>query len=164
MLKRDRMRIFLHGCVIALMAGCTGDLVEIGVGAKQDMSVGAAADMSQGTGGEMGPTTAKFSPDIQSDLDAKGCTITACHGTSGNGSVMYVKGMATAQADIDANYMTVTTLAGVINSGAPDQSLLVTKPLGSSAVTHAGGKQFPTATDPTYVKWLAWIQAGAPKQ
>ena len=158
------MRIFLYGCVVAMMAGCTGDLVELGAAATQDMSF-AGVDMAQAGGGEMGPTVAaKFSPDIQMDLDSKGCTIGACHGTSGDGSVMYVKAMATAQADIDANYMTVTTLAGVINTTGPDQSLLLTKPLGSSAVSHAGGKQFSTASDPTYVKWLAWIQAGAPKQ
>jgi hypothetical protein len=161
LLKRDGMRIFLHGCVIALMAGCTGDLVEIGVGAKQDMSVGAAADMAQGGGGEMGPTTAKFSPDIQSDLDAKGCTITACHGTSGNGSVMYVKPMATAQADIDTNYMDVMA---EINTTAPDQSKLVRFPLAGSGSGHAGTTPFANTSDPTYMKWLAWIQAGAPKQ
>lgn len=161
MLKRDGMRIFLHGCVIALMAGCTGDLVEIGVGAKQDLSVGAANDMSQGTGGEMGPTSAKFSPDIQSDLDAKGCTITACHGTSGNGSVMYVKPMATAQADIDANYTSVVTET---NMTAPDQSKLVRFPLAGSGSGHAGTTPFASTSDPTYQKWLAWITAGVPKQ
>ena len=161
MLKRDRMRIFLHGCVIALMAGCTGDLVELNA-SKQDMSVGAAVDMAQGTTGEMGPMSgAKFSPDIQADLDAKGCTITACHGADGNGSVMYVKAMATAQADIDANYMHVMA---EINTTAPDQSQLLRNPLAGSGSGHAGTTPFANTQDPTYQKWLGWIQAGAPKQ
>ena len=161
MLKRDRMRIFLHGCVIALMAGCTGDLVELNA-SKQDMSVGAAVDMAQGTTGEMGPTSAaKFSPDIQADLDAKGCTITACHGAQGTGANLYVKPMATAQADIDMNYMNVMA---DINTTGPDQSPLLTKPLTGSGVTHSGTKPFASTSDPTYQKWLAWIQAGAPKQ
>lgn len=143
------------------MAGCTGDLVELGA-SKQDLSVGAAVDMAQGTTGEMGPLpSAKFSPDIQSDLDAKGCTITACHGTSGNGSVMYVKPMATAQADIDANY---TSVMAEINMGAPDQSPLLRNPLAGSGSGHAGTTPFANTQDPTYQKWLAWIQAGAPKQ
>ncbi len=142
------------------MAGCTGDLVELNAN-KQDLSVGAAADMAQGTTGEMGQVATKFSPDIQSDLDAKGCTITACHGTQGNGSVMYIKAMATAQADIDSNYMDVTP---ELNMTAPDQSKLVRFPLAGSGSGHAGTTPFANTSDPTYMKWLAWIQAGAPKQ
>ncbi|HEY1586315.1 MAG TPA: hypothetical protein VGH63_11555, partial [Polyangia bacterium] len=79
------MRIFFSGCVLFVMAGCTGDLVDIGSGAQQDMAF-SEVDMAQGAGGEMGPNNTHFSPDIQSDLDAKGCTLTACHGTMGNGS------------------------------------------------------------------------------
>lgn len=139
------------------MAGCTGDLVEIGGNGQQDMSF-AGVDLAQGTGGEMGPNNARFSPDIQSDLDAKGCTASACHGTMGDGSVMFVKAMATAQADIDTNYTNVTAET---NATAADQSKLLKMPLPNSG--HAGGSQFTGTSDPTYVKWLGWIQAGAPK-
>jgi hypothetical protein len=162
LLKRDRMRIFLHGCVIALMAGCTGDLVELN-SSKQDMSVGAAADMSQGTTGELGPSSAHFFPDIQNDLDTIGapvCTNVACHGTSGNGSVMYIKAMATAQADIDMNYMDVMQM---VNTASPADSLLLKNPLQGSGSGHAGATPFASTNDPTYQKWLAWITAGAPK-
>jgi hypothetical protein len=118
-------------------------------------------DMAQAGGGEMGPNTAKFSPDIQMDLDAKGCTLTACHGTMGNGSVMYIKPMATVQADIDMNY---TNAMAEINAGAPAQSKLLMNPLAGSGSGHAGTTPFASTADPTYQKWLAWIQAGAPKQ
>ena len=163
MLNETRMRTFLPVFAIVLATGCTGDLVELtNNGGGSDMAV--AIDMAgQAQGGEMGPSSAKFSPDIQADLDAKGCTLGACHGTMGNGSVMYVKAMATAQADIDANYMSVSN---EINLTMPAMSPLVVQPSGPVATTgHAGGQVFPTGTnDPTYMKWLAWIQAGAPKQ
>lgn len=140
------------------MAGCSGDLVELG--ASQDLAF-SQVDMSQGGGGEMGPSGAKFFPDVQMDLDAKGCTITACHGAQGTGAIMYIKPNATAQADIDANY---TSAMNEVNQTAPDQSKLLTKPLTGSGVTHSGTKPFASTTDATYQKWLGWIQAGAPKQ
>jgi hypothetical protein len=140
------------------MAGCTGDLVDIGAGAKQDMAF-SEVDMAQAPGGEMGPmSAAKFSPDIQMDLDAKGCTLTACHGTMGNGSVMYIKPMATAQADLTMNYMDVLN---EVNKTAPDQSPLLRNPLAGSGSGHAGTTPFASTNDPTYQKWLAWISAGA---
>jgi hypothetical protein len=139
------------------MAGCTGDLVELG--ASQDLAF-SQVDMSQGSGGEMGPNTAKFFPDIQGDLDAKGCTIASCHGTANDGSVMTVKMMATVQADIDANYASVMK---EINTTAADQSPLLRNPLVGSGSGHAGTTPFANTSDPTYQKWLGWIQAGAPK-
>ena len=160
MLNESGMRIFLHGCVIALLAGCTGDLVELSANGNQDLSVGAVADMAQGGGNELGPSTAHFNPDIQMDLDAKGCTITACHGTMGNGTVMYIKPMATAQADIDTNYMDAMN---ELNLTAPDQSKLLRFPLAGSGSGHAGTTPFASTSDPTYQKWLAWVTAGAPK-
>lgn len=158
MLKRDRMRIFLlHGCVIALMAGCTGDLVEIGVGAKQDMSVGAAADMSQGPGGEMGPSTAKFFPNIQADLDSLGCSATGCHGTPSTQIPVMKMG---AMAGTDHTYY--TNFMNDVNTAAPSQSPVLTKNL--PGASHGGGAKFTGTSDPIYVKWLNWISAGAPEQ
>jgi hypothetical protein len=153
------MRIFT-GFVLFVLAGCTGDLVELGVGNKQDMSF-AGVDLAQGGGGEMGLSTAKFFPDIQMDLDAKGCTITACHGAAGTGSVMVIKAAVTAQADIDANY---ASAMNEVNTTMADQSPLLTKPTATSGVTHSGTKPIASTSDPTYVKWLGWIQAGAQKQ
>jgi hypothetical protein len=151
------MRIFYSGCLLFVMAGCTGDLVDIGAGAKQDMAF-SDVDMVQAGGGEMGPINTKFNPDIQTDLDKEGCTLGACHGTMGNGSVMYVKAMATVQADIDANYMNVLK---EVNKTAPDQSPLLRNPLAGSGSGHAGTTPFASTNDATYQKWLAWISAGA---
>jgi hypothetical protein len=102
-----------------------------------------------------------FAPDVQADLDARGCTIAACHGASGTGAVMVVKASATTQTDIDANYASVMA---EVNATTPTQSPLLTKPLTGSGVTHSGTKPFASTSDPTYVRWLNWIQAGAPKQ
>jgi hypothetical protein len=154
------MRIF-PGLVLVVLAGCTGDLVEInaGGGKAPDMAF-SAVDMTQAGGGELGLSTAKFFPDIQMDMDAKGCTLTACHGAAGTGAPMLIKPMVTAQADIDANYMQAMI---DVNLMQPDQSPLVQKPLMGS-ITHSGTKPFTSTSDPTYVKWLGWIAAGAPKQ
>ena len=59
----------------------------------------AKVDMAQAGGGEMGPSTTKFDPDIQTDMDGKGCTLVACHGTGT--PVLILKAMATG-ADIDS--------------------------------------------------------------
>jgi hypothetical protein len=149
------MRIFFSGCVLFVMAGCTGDLVDIGAGAKQDMAF-SDVDMAQSQGGEMGPSTAKFYPDIQADLESLGCTNVACHGGT---QVPVVKMGATAAND-QGNYM---NFMNDVNLGAPEQSLALTKPLTGSGVTHSGTKPFTSTTDPNYVKWLNWIKAGAPK-
>jgi hypothetical protein len=159
LLNGNRMRI-ITGFVLILMIGCTGDLVEINVGAKQDLSFGDV-DMAQGGGGEMGPSNVKFFPDITMDMDAKGCTAVACHGTAGDGSVMTVKMGTTAQADIDAGYASVMN---EINTTSAMQSPFLLNPLVGSGSGHAGTTPFASTSDPTYVKWLAWIQAGAPKQ
>jgi hypothetical protein len=153
------MRIFT-GFVLFVLTGCTGDLVELGVGAKQDMAFGGV-DLAQAGNGEMGLSSAKFFPDIQMDVDTKGCTITACHGAAGTGAVMFVKAAVTAQADIDANY---ASAMNEVNTTAPAQSPFLTKPLTGSGVVHSGTKPLTSTSDPTYIKWMGWIAAGAPKQ
>jgi hypothetical protein len=155
LLNETRMRTFLPIFGIALLVGCTGDLVELNPG--QDLAFGAAVDMAQGGGGELGPNTTHF-VDIQADLDGKGCTLTACHGGMNNGSIMYVKAMATG-ADLDANYANVVPA----ETGSGDQSALLRNPLVGSGSGHAGTTPFANMQDPTYQKWLAWINAGAPK-
>jgi hypothetical protein len=159
LLNLPLMRI-LTAFGVLLFCGCVGDLVEIGPGSKQDLSGTAGShDMAQGGGGEMGPS-AKFFPDIQMDADSKGCTIAACHG-NGTGTALTIKMNVTLQADIDSNYMHVMM---DVNTTSPSQSPLLTKNLMGSGVSHSGGTHFNNTSDPTYVKWLNWIQAGAPKQ
>jgi hypothetical protein len=151
------MRIFT-GFVLLLLGGCTGDLVELAVGGRQDMSF-AGVDMAQGNNGEMGPN-AKFFPDIQMDLDTKGCTIATCHGGT---QTPVVKANATG-AQIDTNYndfLNTCVQGKCVDTTNPAASLVLTKNITPG---HSGGAQLSNTSDPTYMKWLAWIQAGAPKQ
>lgn len=147
---------------VVFVSACTGDLVEIGPGSKADMAGtgGNGGDdmaMAQGGGDGGGQSSVKFSPDIQADIDSKGCTNTACHG--GTTNPPQLKAMATAQADIDANYMGFTMNC---NTTSPDQSNVLKTMLPGGG--HAGGQQFASTSDPIYMRWLAWIQAGEPKQ
>ncbi|HEX9103946.1 MAG TPA: hypothetical protein VF997_17165 [Polyangia bacterium] len=151
------MRKFLSGCVLVMMAGCTGDLVEIGAAAKQDMSVGGAADMAQGGGGELGPNTAKFFPNIQADLDSLGCSASVCHGAPATQIPLMKMG---AMAGTDHQYY--TDFMGDVNLTAPSQSKVLTKNL--PGASHGGGAKFSGTSDPVYVRWLGWISAGAPEQ
>jgi hypothetical protein len=148
------MRI-LSALLFAAMAGCTGDLVEIGAGGG-DLAGGGGGDMAQGGGGgEMGPNTAKFFPDIQKDVDTLTCSITACHGGA---QAPVLKPMAVAGTG-DANY---TNFMTAVSTGAPSQSLVLTKNL--PGASHGGGAKFTGTRDPVYQRWLGWISAGAPKQ
>lgn len=150
------MRI-LTGFVVVALAGCTGDLVEIGPGSKADMSgTAAVVDMAGGQGGnaEMGPNTAKFFPDIQKDVDTLTCSLSACHGGT---QVPVLKAMAVAGTG-DANY---TNFMADVNTAAPSQSPVLTKNL--PGASHGGGAKFTGTSDPVYQRWLAWITAGAPK-
>lgn len=150
------MRIFFFGCVLVMAtSGCVGDLVEIGASANQDMSF-SQVDMSQGGGGEMGLSNLKFFPDIQSDIDTVvGCSATGCHGGT---QIPVLKMGATAANDL-GNY---TNIMNDVNLTAPDQSPILTKNL--PGASHGGGAKFTGTNDPTYKRWLGWIQAGAPKQ
>jgi hypothetical protein len=159
LLNSSLMRIFTAFGLL-LLCSCTGDLVELGAGSRADLSGSFGShDMAQGGGGEMGPS-AKFFPDIQNDVDRLGCTIGACHG-NGTGTALTMKMGVTAQADIDANYMHVMN---DVNTTSPSQSPFLQKPTNGSGVLHSGTKPIGGPSDPTYIKWLNWIQAGAPKQ
>jgi hypothetical protein len=154
------MRIFIPVAFVVsgLMLGCTGDLVEIGPGARADMSGMAPADMAQAGGGEMGPSNLKFFPDIQMDIETKTCSLGACHGMN-QAPIFKPMAQLATQADKDLNY---NNFKSVVNLTAPDQSLVLTRPLPGSG--HGGGTQFQNTQDPVYQRWLGWIQAGAPQQ
>ncbi len=142
--------------VLVAFAGCTGDLVEIGPGAKADLSgtIGGGGDMAQASGGEMGPSTARFFPDIQKDIDTLGCSGAGCHGGA---QIPVLKANAVAGTG-DANY---TNFMNDVNTGAPSQSLVLTKNL--PGASHGGGSKFSGTADAVYQRWLGWISSGAMK-
>ncbi|MGZ3438868.1 MAG: hypothetical protein ACXVDD_05110, partial [Polyangia bacterium] len=88
-----------------------------------------------------------------SDLTRLGCP--SCHN---GGPPMKLIPAPASGTDWAANYAELLSRA---SSG--DQSLLLTKNLAGSGVTHGGGTPLSSTSDPTYVRWLAWITAGAPK-
>lgn len=121
---------------------------------------GGAADLGAATSDQAGSVgAAYFNPDVQGDLDRLGCTASACHG--GSSSPVILASPSTT-ADWTSNYNDIrvdcTTLDCI---GGGTNSLLLTKPLVAS-IPHTGTKPFASTSDPTYQRWLAWINAGAP--
>ncbi|MDB4969336.1 MAG: hypothetical protein JWN44_5025 [Myxococcales bacterium] len=142
---------------LALAAGgCLGSFDNSST-AGPDMAA-ASSDLASdpATGGK---APAYFAPDIQHDLDTLGCTASACHGGSAS---PLITAMPAAAADWMSNYTNIRvdcTTLDCLSGGAA--SLLLTKPLQGS-VSHGGTKPFASPADPTYQRWQAWLDAGAP--
>lgn len=128
-------------------SGCLGDLVPYSAPAPAPRATddgGASPDAG-------GPIV--FQPDIMADATRLGCP--ACH----NGTTAPMKLIPAPQSGTDwgANYGEFSMRA---MSGA--SSLVLTKNLAGSGVSHGGGAPFTSTSDPTYVRWLGWIDAGSP--
>jgi hypothetical protein len=121
-------------CALAA-SGCLADLVPL---YGHDGGGGGQEDLA---GLDLVVPPQHYTPDIMNDMTALGCG--ACH----NGSIP----MQVTYADVSARAM----------SG--EMSLILVKNLATSGVAHGGGHPFKTTSDPTYVRWLAWINAGAPQ-
>lgn len=106
-----------------------------------------------GDDGGAGNNAVYFDPDIQQSMDKLGCSSGGCHGDAA--TPMHVVALA-AGGNADANWAEV--MPRTMNGGA---SLLLTKPVDASGVTHDGGKLF-ASDSATYKQWMAWIKAGAP--
>lgn len=143
---------------LLIVTGCTGDLVPLVPQGTADMASGSADMALPGGADGAAPRTVKFSPDIQQDLDAKGCSSASCHGNANTPPQLHA--MATTPAEVDVNY---ANFVGSCNQGAPASSAVLTPWLPTG---HGGGALFAGAgtSDPVYQRWLAWIQAGAAKQ
>lgn len=135
-------------------AGCVGDLVEIGGNNGADLSTGGGSpDLAgmNGGGGDGGSTqSVHFSPDIETDIENLGCTASVCHGGS---QIPVLKN--------GAAMMNYTNFKADAMTG--ENSPVLTKNLQGSGVTHGGGSKFQSTSDPVYVRWLAWINAGNPQ-
>jgi hypothetical protein len=108
------------------------------------------------------PGTIGFA-DSEADLEkpAFGCTNNAsgCHGgTMPTGIMQLVPNASQDMVALMNNYMQIQARVSV---GTPDQSKLLQKTLQTSMTSHGGIKPFATAQDPTYQRWLLWIQLGA---
>lgn len=126
-------------------SGCLGDLVPYSAPAPVIADDAGAPDDAGG------PVV--FQPDIMNDATRLGCP--SCH----NGTSAPMKLIPAPQSGTDwsANYAEFSMRA---SSGA--QSLVLTKNLAGSGASHGGGTPFTSTSDPTYVRWLAWIGAGSP--
>jgi hypothetical protein len=144
------------------MASAPADLLE-----ALDVAVAPPGDMAEApdllTQADLAPPADMtlvppyfFDPTIQNDINALGCASSSCHAST---SRILVPNPKTA-ADVDNNYQ---ALLGDSQAGAT--SLLLTKNLATSGVVHAAGitgtKPFLSTSDPTYQRWLVWINAGA---
>lgn len=133
----------------------TADLSHDGTQEGKDMS---QADMTEGPDLLPAPPFF-FNPDIQKDIDAIGCISSSCHQTKNPILVAH----ATQLGDLHNNYLALAQSAR-----AGEQSLVLMKTLANSGVQHAdngpAAKPFATKSDPTYQRWLTWIQAGTLEQ
>lgn len=143
------MRLATLSCALALGAGCTGELVEFDAMMNGDMA---------GGGQDLAMHQVVFAPDIQADMDRLTCTNSICHGSCVMTTPMCLVAMASKPADEMANYTQVMPRA----SGGMNALILQKNLATNSALTHTGGKPFTNNMDPTFVKWLGWINAGAP--
>lgn len=136
--------------VMISCVGCTGDLVDL-TGNKNDASV--VQDLTPPPSGEGGTLVPKFDPDINADIIKLGCTAGSCHG----GTQVPVLKMDAASIGTNYTNFKDSAMAG-------ESSPVLTENLAGDPNTHGGGKFFPNKQDATYVKWLAWINAGNPEK
>jgi len=134
------MRRVLPGLIVAILAGCHGELIPL----EQD-----PPDPPPGADGGASTATA-FRPGIQTDMDSAGCTATNCHALAG--TPMLVLAAPTDDLDWQANYEEVAA-----RSGNPSSSLLIAKPSG------LGGHVTVLApSSPMIDRWAEWIDDGVP--
>lgn len=127
--------------IFFLASGCIGDVV----------------DITHPMGGDMGThdmnpvTTPKFIPDILMDINMLGCP--GCHSM---GQTPVLKGTA---GNEDADYASFTGKANMAESSPVLQQNLMGSTAGAAHPVHP----FADTTNATYLRWLAWINAGNPK-
>jgi hypothetical protein len=127
-------------------AGCVGNLWEL----PSHADGGAPAeDLLACAPGAM-PQNVHFQPDIEMDLERLGCAAAVCHGGT--------KAPFLKDGNVDGNYANFSALAKM---GA--MSPILAHLLRDAVPPHGGGVLFSSTCDPMYAKWLAWIEAGAPR-
>lgn len=105
---------------------------------------------------DLTPPIPHYREDIQNDIVKLGCATAACHSFY----APLIMPTPSSDAQWQQNY---TNIKGDAING--EMSLILTKNLAGNNVAHAGAsnvKPFATTNDPTYKKWLYWIQNGSP--
>jgi hypothetical protein len=100
------------------------------------------------------PAVTTGAPAVQSDIDRMGCATATCH--QAYAPLLFPP---STSALLHQNYMNflAETMGGA-------QSKLLTRLLITDPTTHSGGKPFISVADPTYQRWLRWIQYGTPER
>jgi hypothetical protein len=112
---------------------------------------------------DLTPPVPRFKPDIQADIDALGCASSSCHAVSAG---VYMPLLQAAPGPV-AEMQNYTNLLPDIDTSNVQMSLMLTKNLAGSGITHAGSaniKPFADTNDLTYKRWLYWMQQGDPYQ
>lgn len=94
------------------------------------------------------PVLVFYATDVAPLWTSLGCT--GCHGSSGG---LTLSGTASASR--------TELLAGRVNTTTPSSSLILTKLLTGSGVSHGGGTIFASTSNASYQKILDWITQGA---
>jgi len=124
--------------------------VEVRVGAlKQSIPV-SASNLAE-------PDPIRFRTEVLAALTKQGCNAGSCHGAP-EGKGGFALSMLAYKPAIDIDSLTTGGLARRVEPNAPDESLLLKKPL--LKVTHVGGKKLHPA-DAAYRVLRDWVAEGA---
>ncbi len=134
--------------LLALTSGCLTDLVPLSSPGNDGGAATRSAQVDCGDAGASG-----FACGIWPSVKMLGCP--GCHS---GGPPMKLIATPTSASDWSGNYMELSARAKM-----GSMSLVLTKNLVGSGVMHGGGSPFASTSDPTYVAWLDWINAGAPQ-
>jgi hypothetical protein len=100
------------------------------------------------------PSDPSFATDIYPKLQSTGLTCAGCHQAGGQASFLpFNDGAATVYGRLQQN--------GRVNTGSPDQSLILLAPLTGSSFGQHPFKPFADTNNQDYKTILNWIQKGA---
>jgi hypothetical protein len=101
-----------------------------------------------------------FERHVHAVLDRQGCNAGGCHGSS-RGKGRFVLSLIAESPERDHEALTRFSRGRLLNFSAPEQSLLLQRPLGRNG--HAGGKRLDLGSW-EYEVLRQWIAAGAPRR
>lgn len=124
--------------------------VEVRVGGHKQSIPVTASNLAE-------PDPIRFRTEVLAALTKQGCNAGSCHGAP-EGKGGFALSMLAYKPSIDADSLTTGGLARRVEPNAPDESLLLKKPL--LKVTHVGGKKLHPG-DAAYRVLRDWVAEGA---